>query len=108
MLNMTEPVQHLMHKAQHAAKIAGRAALSPSDVFRALLDMPDGVHLRVLVDGLRLDLAALRMAASNWESAPDLGQDWMKVILLTAAAEAEAVRKPYVNTEHVLLALLDL
>lgn len=108
MLNMTKPAQHLMYMAQRAANKTSRPELSPADFFQALLDMPVGLHLRVLVDDLELDLAALRMETSNWESAPDLGQDWKNVILLTASAEAEAASKPYINTGHVLLALLSL
>ncbi len=97
-----------MREADQAAKRAGRSALTPPDVFRALLEMPDGYHLRVLVDRLGLDLNILRAVASGWEAEKDLGQDWALVILLTASGEAAIELKPYINTEHVLLALLQL
>ena len=108
MLKQTEPVQHLMREAGQAAKRAGRAVLTPPDVFRALLEMPDGYHLRVLSDRMGLDLNVLRALANGWEAGSDLGQDWARVILLTASGEAAIALKPYVNTEHVLLALLQL
>lgn len=108
MLKQTEPVQRLMGEAERAAKRAGRAVLTPPDVFRALLEMQDGYHLRVLVDRLGLDLTVLRAMANGWETGNDLGQDWARVILLTASGEAAIALKPYISTEHVLLALLQL
>ncbi len=108
MLDQTEPVVRVMREAAQAARRVGRTVLTPPDVFRALLEMPDGFHLRVLVDGLGLDLNALRTAANIWETGPDLGQDWALVILLTASGEAVVALKPYISTEHVLLALLHL
>lgn len=108
MLRQTEPVERLMREANQAAKRAGRAVLTPPDVLRALLEMPDGYHLRVLVDRLGLDLNVLRAFAKGWETGNDLGQDWARVILLTASEEAAISMKPYINTEHVLLALLQL
>lgn len=108
MLRQTAPVQRLMREAEQAAKRAGRAVLTPPDVFVALLGMPDGYHLHVLVDRLGLDLNVLRAMANGWETGNDLGQDWALVILLTASGEAAIALKPYINTEHVLLALLQL
>ena len=55
-----------------------------------------------------LDLNALREAASRWETVPDLGQDWALGITLTASGEAAVALKSHINTEHVLLALLQM
>jgi hypothetical protein len=106
MLDQTELVVRVMEEALQGARRAGRISLTPPDILRSLLDMSEGFHLRVLVDDLGLDMNALRAAAGGWETGRDLGQDWKQVILLVASGEAGEALRPYINTEHVLLALL--
>ena len=104
--NTTEPVRRAMRHAAQAAKQAGRRGLTPPDVFRALLDMPDGLHLRFLADALHLDMNKLRALARGWELPPGPEHDWTIMILANVVAEAALDRRRLINTEDVLLALL--
>jgi len=106
MRNATEPVQRALHHAAQAAKEAGRRGLTPPDMFRALLDMPDGLHLRFLADALHLDLNKLRTLAREWGLPSGPEHDWTMMILANVAAEAALDRRRLINTEDVLLALL--
>lgn len=106
MRSTTEPVQRAMRLATEAAKRAGRRGLTPPDVFRALLDMPDGLHLRFLADVLHLDMNRLRALARDWELPPAPEHDWTMMIMANVAAEAALDRRRLINTEDVLLALL--
>lgn len=106
MRNTTEPARRAMRHAAQAAKQAGRRGLTPPDVFRALLDMPDGLHLRFLADALHLDMNKLRALARDWELPPGPEHDWTIMILANVAAEAVLDRRRLINTEDVLLALL--
>jgi hypothetical protein len=105
-MKQTEPVWRIMRQADEAARRAGRPRLTPPDVFRALLAASDGFHLRFLVDRLHLDPNALRELARQWELELGSDEDWALTILLSATGEATLAMRPYVNTEHVLLALL--
>lgn len=104
--NTTDPVQRALRHAALAGKQAGRRGLTPPDVFRALLDMPDGLHLRLLVDALQLDMNMLRALARQWELPPGPEHDWTATIVANVAAEAALDRRRLINTEDVLLALL--
>ena len=106
MRKTTEPVRRVMRHAAEAAKKAGRRGLTPPDVFRALFDMPDGFHLRLLADALYLDMNKLRALARDWELPPGPEHDWTIMIMANVAAEAALDRRRLINTEDVLLALL--
>lgn len=107
-LPQTDPVRCVMRYATEAAHRAGRKSLTPPDVLRTLLDVADGLHMRLLVDDLHLDLNALRALARQWEFPLEPEMDWALMIMESATGEAVLAMQRYVSTEHVLLAILRL
>jgi ATP-dependent Clp protease ATP-binding subunit ClpA len=105
---LSEHAQWAIQNARQEAKLHRRNEMTPYDLFRSLLEMSEGHHLRILVDELNLDLSRLREAARQWSFHGDPNENWESKILQCASMEAELAMRKYASSAHLLLALIQL